>query len=362
MVDLLIYFFVFIGATFFLNYRQENDKAINVVNIIGLIVIIVFAAGRYHVGTDTWTYMRIFRRFEEMNWQEFIHSIYGDYLFAAIAKTTYSLGGRVLTWGTFAALTAIPVYLTLRKDYPKVSISVAILIFLFSYYTTGFNVVRQMVAVAITFYGLKFIFNNRFVSYLITILIAFEIHSSAIIALPIWFLWDHKNDVPINGNKRFLIIAATAVVCAGYQTAISIFTGGIDYYEQYSSYAVESTHGQNRDIYIYGLELFLVLCYREKLQFVDKRVALLLDMLIISFLIGLTGFYHPQFKRLAYYYAMPARLILFGYLFAIFPNDKSREIVKIATIIWFVAQFILIAYILKQADLIPYHFNLTKQW
>lgn len=362
MVDVLIYFFVFIGATFFLNYRQENDKAINVVNIVGLIVIIVFAAGRYHVGTDTWTYMRIFRRFEEMNWSEFIHSIYGDYLFATIAKATYSLGGRVLTWGTFAALTAIPVYLALRKEYPKVSISVAFLIFLFSYYTTGFNVVRQMVAVAIVFYGLKFIFNNKLLPYLITILIAFGFHSSATIALPIWFLWDHKNGVPIDGSKRLLIIATTAVVCAGYQTAISIFTGGIDYYEQYSSYAVESSRGQNRDIYVYGIELFLILCYREKLQFIDKRVTFLLDMLIISFLIGLTGFYHPQVKRLAYYYAMPARMILFGYLFAVFPKDKSQEAVKIFTIIWIATLFVLTAYILKQSNLIPYHFNLTKPW
>lgn len=362
MIDLLIYFSVFIGATFFLNYRQENDKAINVINIIGLVIIIVFAAGRYHVGTDYGTYIRIFERFGAINWSDFFQIVNSDYLFALLIKLTYPLGGRVLTWGTVAALTVIPAYLALRKEYSKVSITVAFTIFLFGYFATGFNVARQMIAVAICFYGLKFIFTNKLLPFILTTIIALGFHSSAIIVLPIWFLWDHKNNSPIDGSKRFFIILATAIVCAGYQKAIDLFTGGFDYYESYGVFAVESTRGQNRDIYIYALELFLILCFKEKLKTLDSRIGLIIDMLTISILIDLTGFYHPQVKRLAYYYAMPSRMILFGYLSSIFTNDRSQQIIKISTIIWFVAQFILIAYILKQANLIPYHFNLTKQW
>ncbi|MCQ2096643.1 MAG: EpsG family protein [Fibrobacter sp.] len=362
MIDLLIYLAVFIGATLFLNFRQENDKTINVTNIIGLIAIIIFAAGRYHVGTDSGTYMRIFERFGAINWSDFFHIVDSDYIFALLIKLTYPLGGRVLTWGTVAALTAIPAYLALRKEYPKVSVTVAFTIFLFSYYAIGFNVARQMIAVAICFYGLKFIFANNLLPFFLTTIIALGFHSSAIIVLPMWFLWDHKNNSPIDGNKRFFIIFATAIVCAGYQKAIDLFTGGFDYYESYGVYAVESTRGQNRDIYIYILELFLILSFKEKLKALDSRIGVMIDLLTISVLIGLTGFYHPQVKRLAYYYAMPARMILFGYLSSIFANDRSQQIIKISTIIWFVAQFILIVYILKQANLIPYHFNLTKPW
>lgn len=362
MIDLLIYFSVFVGATLFLNYRQGNDKTINVVNIIGLIVIIFFAAGRFYVGTDYGNYIHLFSRISELNWFDFFKNHDGDILFGILVKLTYPIYGRISAWAAIAAITTIPVYITLRKEYPKASVSVAMLVFLISYYTTSFNVARQMLAVSLSFVAIKFIYENKFKSFFITILIALGFHATSLVIFPMWFLWDHKDNQSIDGNKKFFLILSIAIACFGYQYVINIFSSNIDYYEQYSQYAEETISGKNRDFYIYALEFIFILFFKEQLKIENSRFSLFFDLLTISILIGLTGFSQPIVKRLAFYYAMPAKMILFGHLHKVFANDKSQPIVKIAIILWFMAQFILTAYIFKQAGLIPYRFNLNNPW
>lgn len=359
MGSLLIYFGAFAIGALFLNEGRKKSGPINLWSIIGLFVLIMLAAGRYHVGTDYNTYIQMFERYASQPWIQVFTS--GEVLFVATAKVCYTLGGRVLTWAVFAGLTVIPIYLTIYRQYPKLYGVAAFFSFLCFYYAFSFNITRQFIAIALIVWGMQFIFKNKLLPFLFVIVLATGFHLSAPIAGLVWFLWDHKRNEPINRQKQIVILIAITVIVFGYQEVITYVTGNISLLENYASYANTSTRGQNRDLYLYIVELFMLLFLKGKMRSNDSRVEVMYSLLVISVLIGFTGFTHPQVKRLAYYYSVPAKLILFGYMPTCF-TENSKKISVALICVYAAAYFILTAYILEEANLIPYQFDLFSAW
>lgn len=357
MLSLITYFSVF-GISSIMIANKKNKK---IFVLLGIITLIMFAAGRYHVGTDMQTYTNIFVRYSDMSWQNFFANIDSEFLFGGIAKLTFESGGRVLTWGVFAALIVIPTYLALKNDYKDLYIGVAFFIFCISFYATSFNVTRQFIAVALVFWGIRFVYQNRIISFILTIVVATGFHSSALVAILIWLLWDHKNNQALRGSKRLIFFILIAMAVFGFQEIIIFLSKHISLLSSYSGYAETSLRGQNRDLYVSIFELvFIFLLERKQIKFNDK-MSFMFSLMIIATLIGFTGFLHPQVKRNAYYFIMPARLVLWGYLPYRFKTN-SRKIAKGLICIYFMALFVFTSYILGDGNLIPYNFNLFSPW
>lgn len=359
MDSVLLYIGIFFLASVFLNEGKKRYGSINIYAFIGLCILVVFAAGRYHVGTDCHTYIHMFERYAVMPWSEILTS--GEVLFCAVAKICYMQGGRVLTWAVFALLTALPVYLTVSRQYQKSYAFAAFFSFLSIYFAFSFNITRQYIAVAFIVWGMKFVFENKLVPFVLVVLFATGFHLSAPIALMMWFLWDHKMDAPISGRKRILLLIGITLVIFVYQEVITYVTSNISMFESYASYTETSTRGQNRDLYLYIAELVVLLLLRPRMNVDDERVEVMYSLLIISVLIGFTGFTHPQIKRLAVYFAVPAKTVLFGYL----PNcftENSKWLSSVLICIYAAAYFILVAYVLGESHLIPYQFDLYSAW
>ena len=360
MSSLILYLTVFVAATYFIAKSTIYKNIYNIVCIIGMMILIVFAAGRFHVGTDMNTYMNMFERYSTYTWPEFFANIDSDLLFAIISKITYSLGGRVLTWGTFAFLIVFPVYTTLRKQYPDASLGVAFFAFLCLYYALSFNITRQFIAIAIIFWGMKFVFQNRLIPFLLVVIVATGFHVSAPIAFLVWFLWNHKENCAVKGRKRIAFLIGVAILVFLYQSAIEFVTNNIDALSSYASYAETSTIGQNRDLYLNLLELAVLLFFKRFLCKKDEKNDFMYSLLIISVMIGFTGFLHPQVKRMAYYFSMPSKLVLLGNLQYGFTKN-SRMGARVLICVYVVAYFILTIYILGESNLIPYRFDLFSE-
>lgn len=359
MGSLVTYLSVFFASTLCLNEGRKKQNAINLWSFIGLSTLVVFAAGRYHVGTDCNTYIHMFERYALLPWSQILQN--GEVLFCITAKLCYMLGGRVLTWGVFAGLTIIPVYLAIFSQYPKLYGFAAFFSFMSVFFAFSFNITRQFVAVALIVWGMKYVFENRLIPFLLIIILASAFHLSAPVAGMMWFLWDHKRNSPIVGQKKFLLLVTIAIIVFGYQEIISYITGHVSSLEYYAYYADTSTRGQNRDLYLHIAELVILVLLKRKMKVEDERVEVMYSLLVISVLIGFTGFTHPQVKRLAYYYTVPAKTILFGYL----PNcftQNSKKLVVALVCIYTAMYFTLIAYILGDSNLIPYRFDLFSAW
>lgn len=355
MGSLLIYITVLSAGAIFLS-ASKKKWALSA--IFGLALVIIFAAGRFEVGTDSVTYQNIFSRNALMRWEAFFDKTHNDILFHTINKITYTWGGRVLTWGAIAALTVIPVYTTLRDEYPDISIGASMMVFLFLMYTTSFNVSREYIAVAIVFWGTRYVFKSKFIPFALCVLVAGLFHKSAFIAIILWLFWSHKNKKAITGWLRAFLIGLSAVAVVGYQEIISFVSSNISYFKDYESYAIDSFVGANRDFYLNLVVLLVILIVSKSLKERDPRLDYMLTLLIIANLIGLTGFTHPQVKRIAYYFSTPAELTIFGYLPTSFKR-LDKNLVMMFIVVYVIARFTLTAYILGQGHLIPYEFSLV---
>lgn len=80
-------------------------------------------------------------------------------------------------------------YKTIKKHSLDKTLSTLIFVCFPLFFFMSLSVVRQYVAISLVFFGYRFIKERKFWSYLFLILLATFIHKSAIIALPIYFLF-----------------------------------------------------------------------------------------------------------------------------------------------------------------------------
>ena len=354
--SLCLYLFVLLFSAFLLNKKYQR---VQIASLLGMMIPVVFAAGRYKVGTDFWTYERIFQRISKEPFGDFIKRLLreDDQLFTLLCRYTYKLGGRVLTWGVLAALIFIPIVVTLRKYYPNLSQGTAIAVFLLSGFVSAFNICREYVAVTFVFCAIRYVHENKLWRFLLMILLAALFHNSALIALVLWFLWDHKKNCVISIEKQVIFVVGTLGMALVYRQAIRLMATLFPKLESYAIYYSSEIESGNRDFYVSVLVLSVVFCIIRSIRALDKRSDFFFILLIVGTLIGLTGFTHPQFKRIALYFTVPANVYFAGYAPKCF--KQGQEAIGSGLIIGFYAAlFVLTFYVLRQANILPYTFDL----
>lgn len=78
----------------------------------------------------------------------------------------------------------------------------------FGYFSYSMCFIRQMMAVSIVLFALKFIEEKKLIPYTVTVLIASTIHQTALIALPFYFLCKAKLNRKTRIGAMILIVAA----------------------------------------------------------------------------------------------------------------------------------------------------------
>jgi hypothetical protein len=68
----------------------------------------------------------------------------------------------------------------------------AYLFYLCAYWLLGFNVLRQAMAMSLVFLSISFVINRRLLAFLVVVALAVSIHRTALLVLPIYFLYSDK--------------------------------------------------------------------------------------------------------------------------------------------------------------------------
>lgn len=357
IISLIAYTFVYLFSGYLLSNKfKENRVAI----FFGLAIPILFAGCRFKVGTDFWQYMTNFERWDKISYLELFRDTSSLFLYKLIAKITYGIGGRVFTWSIFAVMCLIPVYIALRKEYQEIFLGISMIVFYLTAFTSSFNLSKQFVAVAIVFFALKYVFENKFIKFFVCVCIAALFHETALLAIVMWFFWDHTNNTSIHGYKRTVVIILAIVSVVFYREIIEYASSHYGFFEDFSNYAVD-IEARNRDIYLSFFKLFIILILASRLEYCDERNAFFVNMMILTTLIGFTGFTHPQVKRIAYFFCIPAETILMGYIPYCF-KEEQEGIVGSLIIAFYIAVFIIVYYVLGQSRILPYIFDVTTPW
>lgn len=345
--SLILYLSIYTISSILITKGIKRKK--NVFILLGIFILIVFAGIRYDVGTDYINYKYMYENISNKGFLEIFHSKI-DKGFLLLIKMSSLVGNEILFFSLSSFFIIIPFVYSLKMKYSKTCISLAIFLFLVTIFTSGMNIIRQVIAAGIVFYNFNYIFEKCFFKYMIFLILATLFHSTAVITFPLYFLWNKKIR-NINKKRAIIIVLSYIIIPFGFNVLIRIFSF-IPVFSRFQSYSNIGRLGLNMSFFL-NLGLFLILFFnRRKLIKKDFRNSFFILLSFIALSMSFSGFKTTYFSRLGIYFSY-SELILWGY-FPYIARKNSQNIIKIFIVSFFISIFILQYFCLRQANIIPY--------
>ena len=172
------------------NKGKSITKWLLAILIVGMSLFIGF---RYWVGTDYGSYYRGYYLYSRLSWKELIGI--DDPALRIIAKLSTYIVDSPITMFTIAAFIFCTLFTLSIYEYSDNFLFAMILFICCGTFLEAFNGVRQATAVSIIFFGLRYIKKKKFFKYLLTVLIATLFHSTAILMLVLYVVFNMKTSV-----------------------------------------------------------------------------------------------------------------------------------------------------------------------
>lgn len=182
-----ILFFLCISGLLLLD-REERYKNFNIKFLVFLLIFIV-AAIRFDVG---WDYVSYFDLIEKN------HKFYSAQIERlepfnqGIIFLSQFVGFTQLYFITTSFIIYFSFYNTFKKYSADFAISILLFLALPIFFFNSLSIIRQFVAIAIVLYGIPYIISKKIFRFYFILVIAILFHKSAIIAVPLYFLYDRK--------------------------------------------------------------------------------------------------------------------------------------------------------------------------
>ncbi len=356
--SLLFYIFAFSGSSYLLGFARQNQRPNTFFYkfiIFCALFIPTFIAGYRSCGTDTMRYIYGYIKQIDLSWSEIFEKINGLGESGHLILTKflgYFSHPRVYLM-IYGAITIILVY-SATCSFKDESAALTMLVYFFVFFVYSFNGMRQYVAIAIIVFGFKYIFEKNFVKYVITVLIACSFHTSAILTIPLYFLWK-KDGETLPWAIILPMLAVVLVVSLKLESvleAISEYEIESAAVQRYTTYT-DTKESKNRDLYLNLLVSFIVLFHYPRLKKNDSKNTFFIILILIGTLLGVSGFVSPYAKRIATYFSI-AEIWVLADIPKCYKDHHSIWTARILVITYAIARFTLVAYIIGQADLIPY--------
>lgn len=288
------------------------------------LILGIISACRYNVGMDYQTYVTIYMD-SSITVKEIGFNLINN--FSHICGFTAQF--------TIACYSFATIYFAFRfiQDHSKRPFLSVLIFYAFSpFFLQSLNVVRQMLAVFIMAYSLKFIINKKIIAYFFTIICgSFFAHQTILIALPFYFIFN------MNLTKRMKLIF----------TLFSIFSGPLILkileISPYSFY-IEMINSQgitNILSVTFILELLLsIFTYfkikKYKISMVYKNMSFVLMCFCIFLIVNSNSIVGVLLERIMWYF-LPIILITIPYICD--SNEKFKNQYKIVFCSTFIILF-----------------------
>ncbi len=187
-------FLIYLGNT---SHRRTLDinlgkkkLQVNLFVVSGLAIPILIASLRYGVGSDYYSYLRLYNNtsngylaFNEANGAWWVEPTF--FIFSWISRLLTNSPYLVFT--IYATITVTFFYIALKHSKIKF-IASAFFMILLMFFFVSLNTVRQSASIAILFYALHQLFDGKFWRYAGWVIAAAFMHFSAILFLPLWLM------------------------------------------------------------------------------------------------------------------------------------------------------------------------------
>lgn len=354
MVSLFLYLFSFLFAALCAQIVQnktatrEKIPAWEQVIYSSFIMLapIIIACFRYDIGIDYSIYEVKFNSIHNSSILEYYDSQGSyEYVNKPLVDLGYWITGDIAgAFAVYAILTLVIYEMSLFNFRKDISLSIGTLILLFLLYSASLNIVRQSLSIAIVFYSIKYVINKDIKRFIVLILIATGIHSSAFIAILFYFLYSKKGSGK-NNVIKLLIVFSPLIIFTGL-TVLSHFMIFERYFESYDS--------SNNDItasYILKLPvlILLLLSYRRLIR-IDIS-SIFYYIYAMEWTLLFTASIFKWAFRLSYYSYIGQIILLAMASKKCFQNAWFY---KVASILWFLLYFYVLFYIWERDGIFPY--------
>ena len=199
---ILLYLFIFSIRNMPINVKKRSFLLISFI-----IIVFLMSTRTFSTGTDTRMYISFFEKVSNYKFNLKIIGNYYEPLFIIIniLLSYISSNPRFFIIVT-SSIICYAFYTLIKKNSKNYFLSVLIFIGLLFFYST-MNTIRQYLAISIIIFGYNFIKNKKILPYMICVVLATLMHSSALVGILIYPLYNMKYN-----RFRVIIIFLIAIV------------------------------------------------------------------------------------------------------------------------------------------------------
>ena len=294
--------------------------------ILPIVFFTVFVALRKTVG-DTFYYMHSFNLMSDNNPVE-IELFFGS-MFTFFQNIIRNLTDDPQWLIVFSAVFSIPVPLIILYKYcPRFEMAIFMFV-AFSYLGGAMNGMRQYMGASIVLLATRYLFSAKktdFIKYAVIIMLAYCMHNSAIIMLPLYFVVRRR----AWQISSYLMVLGSAVGVVIFDAILPSFLSALEQTD-YSNYAQNGwfTSGQEGGsslIRVVFIAYPLVIAYlnKERLKMLGRIGDILVNIVFVDVAIYMIAIYNWIFARLAIYLAIYFIIFVVWVVnYAVPPKDRS---------------------------------------
>ena len=254
------------------------------------------------VGNDTRNYIRFFEECFRADWsqlQEFgleIGYVYFNKIVSIFSQTPQ----------VFLAIVAVLITVMIYPTYKRLCVDSSLTIVLFGFMSTFvmmFSGIRQMLAVAIGFIAYEFTRNKKLIPYILTVLLALSVHTSAFMLVFMYPLYHAK----ITKKWLYVIVPILVGIFALNRPIFSVLTAILARFTRLEG-AASSTGAFTTLILFAVFTVFSYVIPEESSM--DEETIGLRNILLFSLVIQMFAPLHMLAMRMNYYYIIFIPLLL----------------------------------------------------
>lgn len=329
---------------FLLSFKIKEKKW-NIFDFLILIILIVFSAIRYGIGVDYELYERIFNNITSL---ELMNTNRTGLGFSYIMYFIHSVlkGDYQLVIAGCSIITNLFMYIFIKRNCSRPGLGILLYLSL-GFYTTSFNMFRQMLSMSIILIGFECFKSKKKLLTLIFFIIGFFIHSTSSIAILAYIILLKFKNLKLNTK---LLLACSAIGVVLYDKIFYAIISLIPSLSMYIENSYAPGIGTYLNVLVYLIILFLIMT--RKKDFIDKNKnnILYLNSVIIGVAIMLFELKNYLFFRIAFYFIIFMPIALTEYYEI--SNFRKKKIESLVFYVCLLTYFII--YINSFDGVIPY--------
>lgn len=353
----VIYLLVILTATylFFLAIKTKKKSYRRFYLFLSILIPVLLAGFRYATGTDYFSYINAFNRVKLGYSTRSADLEKGFNLLNTILVKIGLNSQSILYAASLIMMFFVVKALVKREEIGYISLGFAT--FMFMFYQSSFNIIRMMIAIAIVLYNYTNIENKKPVKYIIFSLVAASFHISALITIPIYWIFNLLR-MQKNLIRRISIysVMALVIIFFGNILEFTISTITLESMSYYQRYAL----GEGNSI-ILALKRFILyvplvipgLISYKGCKELDKNFPMYYSLLVIGLIIKtLATFQTTYIDRLADYFIVAAVMVVPVYMKQF--SRKKNYLMYMAIPTYLVIFWFYIYFVINNHGTVPY--------